>query len=711
MKERLKDRYVILGAFFLIAGFIIVATLMNLQIVQGKKLDSDSQKSIPNIRTIVAPRGGIEDRNGVPMAVNRVGFKLQIIKAGLASNELNDMLLNLVKILEKNNDSYYKNFKRYLTFGPIRFGSALSESKDPIAAIIKEFSLKPKEGDVLKNAEDVFKFIREKKYGINDKYTDAEAYKIMTMRYEIRDYSSMRSVSLAEDISKETVAEVEERHHDFTGVSTDTEPLRKYVDAYDVSHVLGFIRGISDKEYERLKNKGYKMTDFIGKSGIELSAEKYLKGVDGERSVEVNTEGRFTEELNSKPAIPGNKVVLTLDMKLQKIASESLAKTISDIKNKKPGFQNKGNKGDASTGAVVALDVNSGEVLAMASFPSYDPQIFLEGADNKAAQNAINDLYKEGSNNPETNRAISGVYPPGSTFKPVVGIAGIMEGIIDKTTKINDPGFMEVEGKTLFCLEYQNRSQPNGHGRIPLSMALATSCNMFFYQLGMDLGIDRLDKWSKNFGFGQKTGIDIGIESEGVRSNKEYHKKYYTNVWGRVYTAKTSIGQQYNAFTPIQIANYISTIANGGKKYVPHLIKRVVKYDGSIVEEKKPEFTQLNVSKEAIEAVKEGLEKVVDSSEGTAETVFRGFPYKVAGKTGTAETFESIQGKCSNNGVFICYAPAEKPTIAIAVVIEKGVFGYYAANVAKDILAEYFNINNKNSVDEIAKPDVVQLTK
>jgi penicillin-binding protein 2 len=707
MKERLKDRYTILGVFFLVAGFIIVVTLINLQIVQGKKLDSDSQKSIPNIRTIVAPRGGIEDRNGVPIAVNRVGFRLQIIKAGLNSDELNDMLLNLVKILEKNNDSYYKSFKRYLTFGPISFGSALSESNDPITAIIKILELKPKEGIVLKNAKDVFKYIREEKYKINEKYTDAEAYKIMSMRYEIRDYSSMTSVSLAADISKETVAEVEERHHNFNGVSTDMEPLRKYVDASAVSHVLGFIRPIDEKEYEAHKGEGYKMTDLIGKSGIELSAEKYLKGVDGERRVEVNTEGRFTEELNSKAAIPGNKVVLTLDMKLQKIASESLAKTISDIKNKKPGYQAKGNMGDASTGAVVALDVNTGEVLAMASNPTYDPQIFLEGTNNKAAQTALSNLYKEGFNEPATNRAIAGSYPPGSTFKPAVAVAGMMEGLIDRNTTINDPGHKEEEGVNLFCLEYPQ----SGHGRIPVATALATSCNMFFYQLGMDLGIDRLDKWSKNFGFGEKTGIDIGIESKGIRSNKAYHEKSFTNVWGKIYTAKTSIGQQYNAFTPIQLANYTSTIANGGKKFVPHLIKRVVKYDGSIVEEKKPEFTQLKVSKEAINAVKEGLEKVANSSEGTAESVFRGFPYKVAGKTGTAETFESIQGKCSNNGVFICYAPAEKPTIAIAVVIEKGVFGYYAANVAKDILAEYFNINNKSSVDEIAKPDVVQLTK
>jgi penicillin-binding protein 2 len=707
MKEHLKDRYFILVAFFLLAGLIIVVTLINLQIVQGKKLDSDAQKSIPNIRTIVAPRGGIEDRNGVPIAINRVGFSLQIIKAGLNNDELNDMLLNLVKIMEKNDDSYYKKFRGYLTFEPIGFGSSVNESKDPIGAIIKAFDLKTKADDSLKTAKDAFKFIREKKYEISGKYTDAEAYKIMTMRYSIKDYSSNTPVSLAEDISNETVAEVEERHHDFNGVSTEKEPFREYIDATDVSQILGYIGVIWSEEYEKLKDKGYKMTDLIGKSGIELSAEKYLKGVDGERRVEVNTEGRFTEELYSKPAIPGDKVVLTLDMKLQKVASESLAKTISDIKNKMPGYQTAGNMGDASTGAVVAIDVNTGEVLAMASFPTYDPQIFLESVNNKAAQTAISNLFKEGFNAPTENKAISGLYPPGSTFKPVVGIAGIMEGLIDKNTLIDDPGSMEVEGINLYCLEYPK----SGHGRIPLSTALATSCNMFFYQLGMDLRIDRVDKWSKNFGLGEKTGIDIGTESKGMRSNKVIHEKNNTNIWGKVYTAKTSIGQQYNAFTPIQLANYISTIANGGKRYVPYLIKRVVKYDGTIVEEKKPNFTQLNVSKYAIDAVKEGLEKVTKSIEGTAATVFKDFPYKVAAKTGTAETHESIQGKCSNNGVFICYAPAEKPTIAIAVVIEKGVFGYYAGNVAKDILTEYFDINNKNSVIDIAKPDVVELTR
>lgn len=719
MMERLKDRYIILSGFFVIVAFIIIAALINLQIRQGKEFDIDAQKGLPNIRTIIAPRGNIEDKNGVPIAVNRMGFVLQIVKAGLDSDKLNNMLLNLVNILEKNNNSYYKSFNRYITPNPIRFGSAINKSKDPIAVIKRDFNLKLKDGVVLKTAEDVFKYLRETKYKINDNYTVAEAYKIMSMRYEIRDYTSLKSIPLAADISKETVAEVEERHHDFAGVSTDTEPLRQYIDAPDVAHVLGYIRGISDTEYDKFKNQGYKMTDFIGKSGIELAAEQYLKGTDGDRSVEVDTEGRLTKELNSKPAIPGDKVVLTLDMKLQKVAMDSLKKNIDILRNRGGRTGIKTNFGDASAGSVVALDVNTGEVLAMASYPTYDPSIFLEGAENKDAQNAIRNLNNPGT--PELNRAITASYEPGSTFKPILGVAGLEEGVITPKSTINDPGVITVDDFKLKCLEYENGSKPNGHGDINLASALATSCNMYFFKLGMLLHIDRIDKWTKLFGLGEKTGIEIGGEKKGRRSNMETHYAIYPKDgdsnynWGSVLTAFSSIGQLYNNYTPLQMANYVASIANGGKRYVPHLIKRVVKYDGSIVLETKPSYFQIPVKKETIDAVKQGMVDVANSSEGTAAEVFsdftRSYNITVAGKTGTAQTPESQKGLASNNGVFICYAPADNPKIAIAVVVEKGVQGRYTAPIAKDILAEYFNVNNKNSVDDVAKADTVELTR
>ncbi|MCX8132042.1 MAG: penicillin-binding protein 2 [Clostridia bacterium] len=715
MKERIKDRYNILAVCFIILGLVIVFKLVNLQIINGEYYDEVSQERLFNLRKITAARGNIVDRNGIPLANNRMGFTVQIVYAGIKGDELNDMLMKLIRVFEKNNDTYNKNFTKYITFNPIGFGDSAKKAKSPIEKIKKDLLLKVKNDDKLDTAEDVFKYLRDKKYKIDKKYTDEEAYKIMAMRYELLHFSSLNPTLLARDVSKVTVAELEERHHEFPGVTTDIEPVRKYNDAQYAAHILGYIGKISDKSYENLKSKGYTMNDLIGKDGIELAAEEDLKGIDGQRRVEVNTEGRFTEELNSNPAKPGNNVVLTIDMNLQKVAAESLERTIKAIRERKPGKTHKNNKGDALAGAVVAIDVNNGEVLAMASYPNYNPSVFLERSDNKEAQKQITALFTDGTNSPTMNRAIATAYPPGSTFKPLVGIAGLQEGVISRETKIQDTGFFYEEGVKLTCLEYANGMLRSGHGFVNLKDALATSCNIFFYKLGISMGIDKIDKWGKMFGLGEYTGIELSGEVEGIRSNLEYHKKQSDNKWGRVYTAKSAIGQQYNTYTPLQLASYTATIANGGEKYTPHIIKRVVSYDGTVVRENAQKPVQLPVSKETIAAVKEGMEAVTQhSSEGTAATVFESFytnyGIRVAGKTGTAETYDSIKKGKSNNGMFICYAPADNPKIAVAVAIERGVFGYYTADVARDILAEYFNVNNKGTVDSTVKPDEVIFT-
>ncbi|RCX17467.1 peptidoglycan glycosyltransferase [Anaerobacterium chartisolvens] len=715
MKEKIKDRYNILGACFFILGVIIILRLANLQIINGQKYDSESQSRLLNERKIAAPRGDILDRNGIPIATNRIGFTVQIVYAGLDSNSLNDMLLRLANLFESCNDEYNRSFNKFITFNPIGFGSSLKNLKEPVERIKSEFGLKPQSTDRLDTPEEAFRYIRENKYKIDKKYTDEEAYKIMTMRYEIRGLNSLNPITLARDVSQETMAKLEEMHRLFPGVTTDTEPIRVYRDSQYAAHILGYIRGINDEEYKRLKDKGYAMNELIGKSGVELAAEEYLRGKDGQRRVEVDTEGRFTEELNSRPAVPGNNVILTIDMKLQKIAEESLERTITSIRNKQGGKTSKNNKGDAFSGAVVALDVNNGEVLAMSSYPTFDPAIFLEGAGNREAQNKITEWNEDNVNTPLVNRAIAAAYPPGSTFKPIVAVAGLEEGVITKGQKIDDPGFIIEEGERLTCLEYRNGTKPHGHGPIDLKEALATSCNIYFYKLGISLGSDNIDKWSKNFGLGEYTGIELGGESKGTRSNQEYHYKQTRNQWGKVLTALSSIGQLYNNYTPLQLANYTATIANGGKKHTPHVIKKIIASDGTVVKEDKPEYTQLPVKAETIQAVKDGMEAVANSTEGTAANVFedfyRSYNIRVAGKTGTAETNESIyQGK-SNNGMFICYAPADNPKIAVAVAVQRGVFGYYAADVARDIMAEYFNLNDDNNVDDIAILDKVIFTR
>ncbi|HOJ09337.1 MAG TPA: penicillin-binding protein 2 [Clostridiales bacterium] len=699
-KRVFKDRYNIIIMLLLLAGAAIIYKLVDLQIINGNQYFEDSQYKLLMNKKIMAARGNIFDRNGVPIAINRVGFNVQIVNARLKEAELNSMLLDLCKILEKNGDNYYNSFSKYVTYDPLDFGSEAKKSQERLEKWIKDNYIKIEiTGSI--DIKVLFKALRER-YGIDKKYTDEEAYKIMVMRYEVRNYTSLNSVLLAKDVSTESVAEIEERHHIFRGVTTDIEYMREYINANLASHVIGYVRGIDADTYNKLKNEGYSINDIIGKTGIEYSAEKELRGTPGTKKVEVDTRGRLTRVIEETPAIPGNNVVLTLDMNLQKIATGILEKRIKEIRllNGLYHFH------DAFAGAVVAIDVNNGEVLAMASYPGYDPSIFLAGPENKEAQQAIMDLNDPSQKEitSEYNRAISGRYAPGSTFKPLIGIAALEEGVITPSTVIYDKGYVTYDGMRFTCMDWRNGK--GAHGAITLSHALATSCNIFFHEAGVMTGIDNIDKWAAYFGLGVKTGIELPGEIEGIRSNKEYKKQVSPYIWGKADTASSSIGQLYHEFTPLQLANYVATIANGGIKYKPHLIKCITKCDGKILKETEIEYEQIPVKEETMEAVKKGMVAVANSVDGTAVNVFKDLPFKVGAKTGTAEAYREGQ---SNNGVFICYAPAEldkTPQIAVAVVIEHGVYGMYAAPIAREIISEYLELNSQ-SVDGIESAPAV----
>lgn len=696
IKGVFKDRYFILGMFFLAFSLVISLKLFELQIVKGEEYNKVSKSRVLKESTIVAPRGKIFDRYGVPIAVNQQGFIVQIVKAGVSNDDMNEMLLKLANIFIKNQDNYQDSLTKYLTFNPPSFNG---KSWD----VIRKWELNKdkigieKQSDLKKTPQELFKYLRNEKFKIDPKYSDADAYKIMLLRYEILvdnwKFTTGGTITLAESVSRQTIAEIEEKHHEFPGVITDVEPVRKYIDATDVAHVLGYVRAINGDQLEDLKSQGYDSNDIIGQSGIEKAAEKYLKGTDGSKVIEVNENGRLTNEQDSVAAVPGDDVVLTLDMNLQKVAMASLKKNIDAIKTK--GGDN--NFGDANAGAVVAIDVNSGEILAMASYPSYDPSIFLAGSEDKAARQAIKDLQTN-ENKPELNRAIAGTYAPGSTFKPLTAIAALQEKIITPSWTFNDRGVITIGGRELLCLEHPR----SGHGVLNLKSALETSCNIYFYEIGSNTTIDNLAKWAGYFGLGKKTNIDIGGEASGLMSSKEY-KKQKNEIWRPADTAQVSIGQLYNSFTPVQIANYIASIANGGKRYQPHLIKSVKDADGKIVSETKPSFYQIPVEQSNINAIKEGMVAVTQSVDGTANQAFIGFPYTVAGKTGTAQTGK--EAKHSSNALFVCYAPAEKPEIAIAVVVERGAWGSYTAPIARDILDEYFGLNKTTTVSDTAMPE------
>ena len=706
MKDKLNNRYLMLGICFIIFFFIIVIRLVNLQIVEGEKYNIDSQSRVLKESTVTAPRGKIMDRFGVPIAVNRQGFTVKIVKTDIDNDEFNKVLYELVCIFEKNNKGYNDSLTKYLTFNPLSFNGKSVEEILKWEKNINRLGI-TKEEELQNTPEGLFKYLRNEKFKIASSYNDEQAFKIMKLRYEILidnwNFSTGGTVLLARDVEMEVISEIEERHHELSGIITDVEPMRQYLDAYYEAHVLGYVRAINAEQLESYKEEGYDSNNIIGQTGIEKFAERYLRGKDGKKSIEVDVSGRLTEQQESVPAIPGSDVVLTIDTNLQKVGMESLKRNIDKIRVS----SDKNNHGDANSGAFVAIDVNTGEVLAMASYPSYDPAIFLAGSEDIAARKTIQDLFDENNKDkPSFNRAIQGTYAPGSTFKPLTAIAALETGVISvDNNRRYDGGKADFGGKDFFCLEFPK----SGHGWLDLKKALETSCNIYFHDIGFSTGIDNLAKWAGYFGLGKKTGIDLPSEYAGYMSSKEVKKQLHDDDWRPADTAQVSIGQFDNAFTPLQIAAYISAVANGGKLYKPYIIKSVIKYDGSTVNETKPSFEKIPVKASTIAAIKEGMVAVTSSRDGTANAYFTDFPYKVAGKTGTAETSKSADR--SDNALFVCYVPADDPEIAIAVVVERGVWGSYTAPIARDILDAYFGLTKANTADDTLKPEEAIFTQ
>lgn len=448
-----------------------------------------------------------------------------------------------------------------------------------------------------------------------------------------------------------------------------------------------------------LKIHGYTQNSNIGKMGIEQAYEKYLKGTDGVKRVEVDSYGTPSSESDVTKPITGQNVTLTIDYRLQKVAEESLVKVINEIKT---GTATMKKHEDACAGSVVVLDTVTGEVLAMASYPSFEINSFSDGTDYKYLNSIMNDKVLT----PMVNRSISGLYSPGSTYKMLVGLAGLDTGKITPTEKINDPGVFPY-GHNPKCWIYDMYGRT--HGYVNVSEAIKVSCNCFFYEVGRRIGIAEIVEYAKLFGLGEKTGIEIAGEKEGKIAGNNY-----TGDWYLGETLSASIGQSYNSYTPIQLANYISTIANGGTINKLTLIKSIEDNENNSVSldelnKYSADFTgvnfksrNLNLKAENINAIKLGMLSVTNDTGGTSYNTFKDLGIEVAGKTGTAEVPSG-----SSNGIFVGFAPYDKPKIAIVAVIEHGGEGTYTANVVRPIMDEYFKIDKEDKLNE-KKQNVVE---
>ncbi|MDX1359028.1 MAG: penicillin-binding transpeptidase domain-containing protein, partial [Clostridia bacterium] len=649
-----------------------------------------STKKITHRFTIEAPRGMIFDRDGNQLAFNRESNDIYLTKAYTTDEELNESLLQLATVFKENGENYLHSFDYYVLGDPLVFNP--DRTIDEIIAWQTDPDILNFAAKFAKHSAKELLAALRIEFGINDEYTDEEAYKIICMRYEILknswNYRTGGRVLIAMDVSLETIAVISEHRHDIQGLIIQKKMVREYGDVSDLAHVLGYVGNITPEQLADYEEMGYDDKDIIGIDGIEKYAEDYLRGTDGYMEVEADIRtGRIIEQIGGYDEIPGNNVTLTIDTNLQKVAMESLESTIADIIGK---ADDEINFGDASAGAVVAIDVKTGELLAMASYPTYDPGWFIHD-DDESQEKLIEALM--GSYGVSTfNRALQGIYTPGSTFKPIIAIAALEsdEHDYDAESIIECEGHFEWDGWEYFCHRYiESRGS---HGPLTISEGIETSCNIVFHRLGLDIGIDAIDKWVARFGLGQATGIDLYGEAEGIRSNPEFKYARFDEKWWSADTGQTSIGQLYNNFSPLQLAVYVSALANGGEKLTPYLIKEVISPDGEVIYKGEKHYEQIIWSDETFAVIQEGMNSV--TLDGTASKVFPdNYPISVAGKTGTAETGREAEE--SSNGLFICYAPVEDPQIAIVVVIEKGVWGSYAAPVAKKILNAYFGIDER----------------
>ena len=484
----------------------------------------------------------------------------------------------------------------------------------------------------------------------------------------IRGFGTSISYTLADDVSQDTVVSIKEHYDEYRGVNILSEPVREYPYGSMAVHILGRVAPINSTEYEALKEKGYNFNDSIGKEGLEKYLEDQLRGKSGKAVAEQDKDGHFVAFSEVDAAESGNSAFLTIDIDVQLAAEKAIKDTVADIyahsSETKHGQ-------DVAGAAAVAVDVNTGEIICIASYPDYDVTKY-----SKDYSKLLND-----KNKPLFNRALAGTYSPGSTFKMLVGIAALENDVITPNTVIHDKVIYEL-GKSRFkCL--------HDHGDVNVSGAIKDSCNYFFYTVGYEMGIDKIVDCAKQFGLGEYSGIELkDEEAKGTIASPE-EKAERNEPWYDGYTLQAAIGQDDNKFTPIQLASYVAQIANGGVRYTPHLIKGIYSYDTENVVSTTEitEAGRAEVGKEDMDAIRYGMRLVAEG--GTAADYFKDYPIAVAAKTGTAEVYGG-----SDNGIFVAYAPYDNPQIAVAVVIERSGGGYYCGPVAKAIIDAYLNAEN-----------------
>ena len=697
-----------LAAFALVVVLLIAlcaGTLYKLQIIEGAAYYEESQNSLTSYPSVTAARGNILDRYGRVLVSNRECYNLKISDTRLFSDEVEDpntVILQMINLVEAAGETYTDDLPITLE-PPFEYTNMTDIQRTLLDAYLKAKGL-----DEDTTAVELMSYFRTR-YEIANSYTAEEMRKIASVRYavNVRYEINTNSYIFVEDASIDLIS-------DLMGVvgnvvEVETSYVREYNTQY-AAHILGYVQAMSEEDMAKYRpedeNSGYDYDTKVGRDGVEAAFEDWLHGTNGEARVTRTANGTVTSTVYLEDPVPGNHVYLTIDIQLQEQAERILETGIYELQiernddNAEAVAEGRLDevREDIQGGAIVVVDVKTGEPLAIASYPTYDLATIIED---------YADLL-EADYDPLFNRALMGAYAPGSTFKPCTAIAGLTENIINTETQIECTGIFtkyESQGYAPACWIYTQMDGQLTHGYDNVTEALKDSCNIFFYTVADDLGIRKLMEYAEDFGLGESTGIEL-TETIGNMSNPDNHLNYDVDGWVDGDTVQAGIGQSDSMFTPLQIAEYCAAIANGGTRHSAALLKSVRSYDYSrqLYQNKTEVLSAVDSADYNWAAVQRGMYLMANDITSSSNTVYytlgnysyNGVSLPVAAKTGTSQLGE---GK-TNNAIFMCYAPFDDPEIAVAIVVERGLSGANLSRMARNVLDAYFSLGSISNTAE-----------
>ncbi|NLJ71331.1 MAG: hypothetical protein GX328_07770 [Clostridiaceae bacterium] len=722
-----KNRNILIGLFFILMFLIIFWRTSELQ------LSSADLNRIPETygnraqMRVEAPRGDILDGSGEPIAYSITQPMLYLCNSGLKGTALNDMLLDLSELMLENGVKLPDNLINYFDYS-----SASKEKRDKSNAefVFKKdlqeiekwqqntdlFGLKKAEETkkpaerIITDPQDFYEYLLFDKFGIEDRdaggdyrYTVEEAFNIIQMRYLILEhnwqYTQGQAIEVGGPVNQKIITAIEEQNQRYAGVLIADKPQRQYSEnSFLFSHVLGYTGQISETEYQQLKNLDYGLNDIVGKSGVELSAERYLHGIPGTvpYSYWQKTEDgeEFVKGTGGVTPQPGANVRLTIDPDVQKVMIEAFVEHMAELRDREESVPAKAASG-------VLMNVKTGAVIAMSSIPSFNPQDFVLAQYDAEAAERVQEYFQDNENKPMLNRAISEIYHPASTFKPFTAIAALENGVISETNQVyNCAGKEEIGHRIWTCYGEPDR----GHGDLNLRQAMSTSCNLYFAKLGIDTTIDKLSAIFKKLGMGEYSEIDLPGEAKGIRPSKEVKRMTRAlpedQLWFPADTAQSSIGQFDNAYTMIQLARGVGGIATG-KLVQPHVIKEITGSNGEIIKPEVIQVEDLGFSQTSIDLVKNAMNGLQHDIEYTETHMnFHNYPFELGMKTGTAEVQDSASQNISIDALFVCFAPLDDPEVVFAGIVEDATLGDGLSTVARKVLDQYFGIESPEPIPQ-----------